>query len=36
MYDFARNLEFEDAARVRDEIQRLKSFAFGKPAEEAS
>ena len=36
MYGFARNLEFEDAARVRDEIQRLKSFAFGKPAEEAS
>tara|TARA_R110002049_G_scaffold147342_2_gene310178 strand:+ start:1443 stop:3470 length:2028 start_codon:yes stop_codon:yes gene_type:complete len=31
MYDFARNLEFEDAARIRDEIQRLKNFALGKP-----
>ena len=35
MYDFARNLEFEDAARVRDEIQRLKNFALGKPNVEA-
>lgn len=29
MYEFARNLEFEDAARTRDEIERLKSFALG-------
>ena len=36
MYDFARNLEFEDAARTRDEIQRLKNFALGKPDVEAS
>jgi len=36
MYDFARNLEFEDAARVRDEIQRLKNFALGMPDVEAS
>ncbi len=36
MYDYARNLEFEDAARVRDEIHRLKNFVFGKPAEEVS
>ena len=36
MYEFARNLEFEDAARTRDEIQRLKNFALGKPNVEAS
>ena len=36
MYDYARNLEFEDAARIRDEIQRLKSYAFGTPIVEAS
>ncbi len=36
MYQFARNLEFEDAARVRDEIQRLRNFALGKPDVEAS
>jgi len=36
MYEFARNLEFEDAARTRDEIQRLKDFALGKPNLEAS
>ena len=36
MYEFARNLEFEDAARTRDEIQRLKDFALGKPQVEAS
>jgi excinuclease ABC subunit B len=36
MYEFARNLEFEDAARTRDEIQRLKNFALGKPEVEAS
>ena len=32
MYEYARNLEFEDAARVRDEIQKLKSFAFEAPS----
>ncbi len=36
MYEFARNLEFEDAAHTRDEIQRLKDFALGKPNLEAS
>ncbi len=36
MYDFARNLEFEDAARVRDEIHRLKNFVLGTPDIEAS
>ncbi len=36
MYEFARNLEFEDAARTRDEIQRLKDFALGKPSVQAS
>ena len=28
MYQHARNLEFEDAARIRDEIQRLKSASL--------
>ena len=32
MYEYARNLEFEDAARVRDEIQKLKSIAFEAPS----
>ncbi len=36
MYDFARNLEFEDAARIRDEIHRLKNFALGTTDVEAS
>ena len=36
MYEFARNLAFEEAAGVRDEIQRLKDFAFGKPGREVS
>ena len=31
MTKLARNLEFEQAARVRDEIQKLKSSAFGLP-----
>ena len=35
MYEFARNLEFEDAARVRDEIQKLKSVAFEAPSTKA-
>ena len=29
MYQHARDLEFEDAARVRDEIRRLKEAALG-------
>ena len=29
MYDYASNLEFEDAARVRDEIKNIKTFVFG-------
>lgn len=36
MYECARNLEFEDAARIRDEIHRLKNFALGTPDVEAS
>ncbi|MEM8843493.1 MAG: excinuclease ABC subunit UvrB [Pseudomonadota bacterium] len=36
MYEFARNLEFEDAARIRDEIQKLKSVAFETPSAKAS
>ena len=35
MYEHARNLEFEDAARLRDEIQQLKSIAFQIPTSEA-
>jgi excinuclease ABC subunit B len=31
MTKLARNLEFEQAARVRDEIQKLKASAFGLP-----
>jgi protein-arginine kinase activator protein McsA len=31
MTKLARNLEFEQAARVRDEIQNLKASAFGLP-----
>ena len=29
MYEHARNLEFEEAARVRDEVHRLRGQAFG-------
>ncbi len=36
MYEHARNLEFEEAGRLRDEIQQLKSAAFQIPASEAS
>ncbi len=32
MMKHARNLEFEQAARIRDEIQRLRQAAFGAPA----
>jgi excinuclease ABC subunit B len=31
MYKHARNLEFEEAARIRDEIERLRKQAFGAP-----
>jgi excinuclease ABC subunit B len=31
MYRHARNLEFEAAARIRDEIERLRHQAFGPP-----
>ena len=31
MMKLARNLEFEQAARLRDEIQRLRRTAFGAP-----
>ncbi len=31
MYRHARNLEFEEAARIRDEIERLRHQAFGPP-----
>jgi len=29
MYRHARNLEFEEAARIRDEIERLRGQTFG-------
>ena len=29
MYQHARDLEFEDAARLRDQIQRLKEASLG-------
>jgi excinuclease ABC subunit B len=35
MTKLARNLEFEQAARVRDEIQKLRHLAFGAPASRA-
>src|SRR5690606_29324013 len=35
MYRHARNLEFEDAARIRDEIERLRQQAFGVAAAKA-
>ena len=33
MYRRARNLEFEEAARVRDEIERLRQMSFGAPGQ---
>ncbi len=33
MYKHARNLEFEEAARVRDEIERLRQMSFGAPGQ---
>ncbi|MGQ0658067.1 MAG: excinuclease ABC subunit UvrB [Chromatiales bacterium] len=35
MYKHARDLEFEDAARVRDEIERLRTEGLGLPARKA-
>ncbi|HHW4670309.1 MAG TPA: UvrB/UvrC motif-containing protein, partial [Xylella fastidiosa subsp. multiplex] len=29
MYQHARDLEFEDAARIRDQIQRLREAGLG-------
>jgi excinuclease ABC subunit B len=31
MYKHARNLEFEEAARIRDEIEKMRNQAFGVP-----
>ena len=31
MLDYATNLEFEEAARIRDEINRLKAKQLGVP-----
>jgi excinuclease ABC subunit B len=36
MFKAARNLEFEEAARLRDEIERLKRTGLGLPAVKAS
>ena len=36
MLDHARNLEFEKAARVRDELSRLREQVFGAPVGDAS
>jgi excinuclease ABC subunit B len=33
MYRHARNLEFEEAARIRDEIERLRQQSFGAPGQ---
>jgi excinuclease ABC subunit B len=35
MYKHARNLEFEDAARIRDQIEKLRHQAFGVPGQRA-
>jgi excinuclease UvrABC helicase subunit UvrB len=36
MFRKARNLEFEDAAALRDEIEKLKQLELGLPAGAAS
>ena len=36
MYEHARNLEFEEAAKVRDELFHLKDVVLGKPKRKAS
>jgi excinuclease ABC subunit B len=35
MYKHARNLEFEEAARIRDEIERLRRASFEVPSSRA-
>ncbi len=35
MYRYARNLEFEESARLRDQIGRLRHQVFGEPGERA-
>jgi len=35
MYEHARNLEFEEAGRLRDAIEKLKAIAFGTASAEA-
>ena len=35
MYQHARNLEFEEAAPIRDEIERLRKFIPGAPDSKA-
>ncbi len=35
MFKHARNLEFEEAARIRDEVQRLRNAGLGLPVEKA-
>jgi excinuclease ABC subunit B len=35
MFKHARNLEFEQAARVRDEVQKLRNAVFGLPGQRA-
>jgi excinuclease ABC subunit B len=35
MTKLARNLEFEQAAKLRDEIQKLRHLAFGAPLSRA-
>ncbi|OGT65224.1 MAG: excinuclease ABC subunit B [Gammaproteobacteria bacterium RIFCSPLOWO2_01_FULL_47_190] len=35
MYKHARDLEFEEAAKLRDEIQRIRSYDLGLPQEQA-
>jgi excinuclease ABC subunit B len=36
MYRYARDLEFEEAAKLRDEIRRIQSSGLGLPIQEAS
>ena len=36
MYEYARNLEFEEAAKIRDELFHLKDVVLGKPQRKAS
>ena len=35
MYRHARDLEFEEAAKLRDEIQRIRRFGLGLPEAKA-